>query len=303
MTTVWDHYYFGQAVAHAVCDVGLTGVIAPTLQDIGGPFVGRVEEEWATTMLLSTGETGKQWHQKGIVASFGPHATDTVSKELWQRIAAAQTQHGLPLHGHLAQTVDEVVRCQQRHGMTPVGWLDSMGVLATPAAKLWAHAIYMTDADLDTVMQTSSTLVFCPFSQIQFATPAEVVEWKKRGIPWALATDCAASNDSMNLQGEGRWLSTLSAMEPSVRQLQQNYRQSGDVQHLSDLQGLRKQHVLDHTVSSDALLDAMWTTPGKLHSQLPVGQIAEGSLANFAIWNSEHPQCLAKCQPGSFVQW
>ncbi len=32
---VWDHYYFGDAVARALSEVGLGAVVAPTLQDLG----------------------------------------------------------------------------------------------------------------------------------------------------------------------------------------------------------------------------------------------------------------------------
>ena len=34
---VWDHYYFGETVAEALAEVGLSGVVAPTLQDLSGP--------------------------------------------------------------------------------------------------------------------------------------------------------------------------------------------------------------------------------------------------------------------------
>ena len=34
---VWDHYYHSEAVADAAAEVGLSVVMAPTLQDLGGP--------------------------------------------------------------------------------------------------------------------------------------------------------------------------------------------------------------------------------------------------------------------------
>src|SRR5690606_4437316 len=46
---VWDHYYFGEAVAEALLDVGLTGVVAPTLQDRAGPGAERWEDELVAT--------------------------------------------------------------------------------------------------------------------------------------------------------------------------------------------------------------------------------------------------------------
>ena len=47
---VWDHYYYGFEVAEALREVGLGGVVAPTLQDLAGPGAERSQDATSTSM-------------------------------------------------------------------------------------------------------------------------------------------------------------------------------------------------------------------------------------------------------------
>jgi cytosine/adenosine deaminase-related metal-dependent hydrolase len=80
---VWEHYYFGDAIADAFLDTGMTGAIAPTLQDLSGPGLVLpgcgAEDSMRTTMAIHRNETLRS---KGVVAALGPHATDTVSPQV-----------------------------------------------------------------------------------------------------------------------------------------------------------------------------------------------------------------------------
>ncbi|KAJ1637929.1 hypothetical protein T492DRAFT_859187 [Pavlovales sp. CCMP2436] len=82
---VYEHYYHGRAIADALSDTGLAGVVAPTLQDLSGPGV-----PWLEQALLDTAEIAddERLRKCGIFAALGPHATDTVSDALWLRIIA-----------------------------------------------------------------------------------------------------------------------------------------------------------------------------------------------------------------------
>src|SRR5690606_5720680 len=67
---VWDHYYFGKEVAEALVEAGLTGTVAPTLQELSGPGNGRADEEFEATIFISQNDGLKR---AGISAAFGPH--------------------------------------------------------------------------------------------------------------------------------------------------------------------------------------------------------------------------------------
>ena len=58
-----------------------------------------------------------------------PAQIDTCSPELIRDSHALARERGLELHIHVAQSVAEFHEMYRRHGMTPVQWLDSLGVL------------------------------------------------------------------------------------------------------------------------------------------------------------------------------
>eukprot|EP00971_Amphidinium_carterae_P302339 6007619-Amphidinium_carterae.1 len=46
---VWEHYYHGMALAEALSETGLAGVVCPTLQDLSGPGVPWLEAAFEDT--------------------------------------------------------------------------------------------------------------------------------------------------------------------------------------------------------------------------------------------------------------
>ena len=82
--TVWEHYYGGLELAQGIGDVGLTAVVAPTLQDKAGPGTQELDQQLRATQDLAS---SSDLYHRGIVAALGPHATDTVSDTLWTEIA------------------------------------------------------------------------------------------------------------------------------------------------------------------------------------------------------------------------
>ena len=147
----------------------------------------------------------------------GPHATDTVSSELWQKIATLSAEKSLPIHSHLAQSAEEYKRIQQREACSPVEFLQKNSVLEKAYHALLVHGVFLSDKDLSLFSKKDQTLVFCPFSQLIFAFPASVHNWENKNLRWTVATDCVANNDSMNLQKELRYLSGFLIQRISYR--------------------------------------------------------------------------------------
>ncbi|MEM1415075.1 MAG: amidohydrolase family protein, partial [Myxococcota bacterium] len=197
---VWDHYYAGEEVAAACADVGLAAVVAPTLQDEGGPGADAWEAQLEATEAIAGSAALRA---RGIVAAVGPHATDTVSDRLWERGVSLAERLGLPVHAHLAQSIEEQRRSLAAHGTTPAARVAARGWLER-APHVFAHALFADRAELRGLRE--ATLVVCPYSQLVFAHPARVDVWSDEGVGWVVGTDCAASNDSMSLRKELRLL-------------------------------------------------------------------------------------------------
>ena len=285
---VWDHYYHGQAIGEALADTGLSGVVAPTLQDLRGPGKAQWEAQWQATEDINR---GTKFREQGIFAAFGPHATDTVSKELWQKVSTACAKLELPLHAHLAQSCEEWQRAKTLHSASPSEYLERIGVLSSNGAhQLFAHGIFADRQDLRLLHRGKQTLVFCPFSAMIFAFPANLMAWEAEKVRWVVGSDCAASNDSMNLQKELRAVSGFPLQQLSYAKYYQQYLEG---QASSPLPLAAERHKIweDSTKfrEADWLLAKVWDLPGELHPQVKVGKLSPGYLANLVVWDSHAP--------------
>lgn len=291
---VWDHYYEAEAVAAGLRDVGLTGVVAPTLQDLAGPGRDGADAALEATVRL----TDATWAADGIFAAVGPHATDTVSAELFARAVAVAQAHDLPLHLHLSQSPEERERIAVREGVTPVAWLDRIGVLGAAPLAL-AHAIFVPEADLRRLAEVDATLIYCPYAAYQFGFPAAPEAWEAAGVAWALATDAPCSNDTINLQLELRALLANRGLPATSGVGFSRYLATGAA---TDAEAAWAERQARHQAQSSLVAPAaawsrVWSIPGRVHPGLRAGTLAPGALANVAVWDLEHPALWPAHEP------
>ncbi len=293
---VWDHYYFGDAVAQGLRDVGLPGVVAPTLQDLGGPGLGRAERGLSDTVAIAT-DPGLA--RMGIFSALGPHATDTVSPALWTQLAQLAEQHLLPLHFHLAQSPEEVERVERRSGCSPVELLARAGILELVQPRVMAHGIYLSLADARRATSGQGRLVFCPASQTQFGVPARIDEWLAAEVPFLVASDSANSNDGLNVQEELRWVAGFRALSSSYAPAFEQVLAQGSAEAARQVGQLRAQAVARASRLGDAdfLLRKLWDEAGALHPAFRAGAISAGALANLAVWDLDSPGCWPATDP------
>jgi 5-methylthioadenosine/S-adenosylhomocysteine deaminase len=284
---VWDHYGHGRAVAAGLVDAGVSGVVAPTLQDArpsgSEPWLPLRDDSLDATVALAAGAF------PGVHAAVGPHATDTVSPALMTEIAALARRLDLPVHLHLSQAPEEVDVAVAAGRRTPLDRLDEAGLLDLRLAL--AHGLYLTDADLRRLDPTRHQLALCPSSQAIFGFPAAVDTWERAGARWALATDCAASNDSMNVAKEARAVAALRtahlAAHPA-RAAWAAHAQVSDAHALRDARARRWQSTAS-LGDPRQLFARLTTVPGTLHPAFRAGAIEPGWRAHLALWNLDHP--------------
>ncbi|MEM1347634.1 MAG: amidohydrolase family protein, partial [Myxococcota bacterium] len=255
---VWEHYYEGAALAQALCDTGLAGCIAPTVQDVSGPGTAQLERQVDATLAIHRDQALRD---RGIVAALGPHATDTVSVALWERVRDIAHREGLPVHAHVAQSIEEFERAHASHGVSCVGVLERAGMLSEDVERfLMVHAIFMTHEDLDVLDPRRHALCFCPYSQLIFNFPAHVPSWEERGLPWVVATDAAASNDSMNVQKEMRFVAGLRDAALSSSPEYASFLRSGELEGARAVRDARARLFAErrHWAHESFLLDRVW---------------------------------------------
>jgi 5-methylthioadenosine/S-adenosylhomocysteine deaminase len=280
---VWDHYYFGDEVAEGLYEAGLSGAVAPTLQDLSGPGKGRAEMELASTLRIHQDERLKR---AGIVVAFGPHASDTVSDALLGQVGELARKHALPVHLHLAQSSEEVESVDARFdaglGAGVLGLLEKARVLV-------AHGLYLSDEECRKLAEARWVLGYCPFSQLQFGVLSPFSSWLKAGGKWVLGTDCVASNDSLDVQRELPLAAGEASLVASFSPSRKKQTATGGLPEARATERARREHLAEVRVAdSHLILEAAWGYPLSGLFERPAG-IAVGALANLITLDGEHP--------------
>ncbi|MEM9457479.1 MAG: amidohydrolase family protein [Myxococcota bacterium] len=283
---VWDHYYGGMSLAEGISDTGLAAVIAPTLQDLHGPGATRTEAQLDTTVQLDA----STWHERGIWAALGPHATDTVSPDLWRRVAELARERSLPIHAHVAQSIQEYERACQTHGCSPVELLRRAEALEA-IDWLFVHMIFASTDDLRLLDPQRHRLAYCPLSQLQFCFPAHVPSWTTTELKWVVGTDCAPSNDAMNVQRELPLVAGTRGFAATAGDAYANFRRVGGLDAARAAHAVRtaSYEALASLTDPSFLLTRVWAIPGAMHPGFRAGVIAPGALANLQVLDPTHP--------------
>ncbi|MBM9466494.1 8-oxoguanine deaminase [Nakamurella leprariae] len=130
-----------------------------------------------------------------------PCSPFSVTGDLLRQSAVLAREHGVRLHTHLCETVDEEEYCQQHFGMSPV---DHMASLDWLGPDVWlAHAVHLSDPAIAALAATGTSVAHCPTSNARLgAGIARTRDLRDAGVAVGLGVDGAASNESDSLWEE-----------------------------------------------------------------------------------------------------
>jgi 5-methylthioadenosine/S-adenosylhomocysteine deaminase len=110
---------------------------------------------------------------------------------------------GLPFHMHVAERRSDRDRTIERHGLSPVAYLDSLGVLSD--RTLMVHCVWVDEADLTMIADRGVTVVHNPSANAFLGDGiAPVREMLERNIPVCLGTDGGCTNNRQSVFEEMR---------------------------------------------------------------------------------------------------
>lgn len=285
---VWEHYYHAPSIVRAMWETGLCGAVAPTLQDLSGPGVGGAERALAYTQAL---DANPEALRNGTVAALGPHATDTVSSELWKEILELGARSDLPIHLHLAQSVEELSRAEAQGHAGTVARLQAVGALDHAPGLVLAHGIFLGDAELQRLASAGHCLVWCPRSASFFAFPADPRRWEEAGVKWVIASDAAASNDAMDPRLELFEAHRLATSTITESRSYASFARAPSLASARSVWAERAQQWRSSRAWANprALSSRVWSRPGALHPKLLAGVVEAGALANLIVWDLDGP--------------
>jgi cytosine/adenosine deaminase-related metal-dependent hydrolase len=204
-TTVFDHHYVfprGQpdvidALLQAAADLGVNLVVGRGSMDLGESQGGLPPDSLVEDRETILEET-EQLAARGIEVAVSPCSPFSVTKELMRESAELARRHGLTLHTHLAETVEEEEYCRELYGCTPVEYLDDLGWLAE---DVWcAHCVHLSEPEVQRFADTGTGVAHCPTSNLRLgAGVAPVNEMLERQVRVGLGVDGSASNERSDL--------------------------------------------------------------------------------------------------------
>jgi 5-methylthioadenosine/S-adenosylhomocysteine deaminase len=231
-----------------------------------------VEYEWdekagekAMAEALSLIDRAEQHPSGRLFGMVVPAQIDTCSETLLRESFQEAGKRGLSWQIHAAQSVVEFHEITRRHGVTPIGWLDGMGMLSD--RSIIGHGIFLddhpstpwhTENDLDRLAATGTTIAHCPtvFAR-RGISMRSFGRYRKRGVNMGVGTDTYPHN----MLDELRLVSYLART------------QSGDPRSLS----------------STDLFDAATIGGAKALGRDDIGRLAAGCRADFVMVDVTHP--------------
>ncbi|MCC7276224.1 MAG: amidohydrolase family protein [Alphaproteobacteria bacterium] len=148
-----------------------------------------------------------------IQVGLGPHAPDTCGPDLLRAVRRLADETGCLVTTHLAQTKSEVEHTRRLYGRTPAEYLQWVGLLGPDLSV--AHSIFSTDADLDLLKATGTTVINCPRTFARTGTWAPFARFAERGLKTVIGTD-GYNMDLVSELGAAGQIAKLHAGESGV---------------------------------------------------------------------------------------
>jgi 5-methylthioadenosine/S-adenosylhomocysteine deaminase len=197
ITTFIDIFRFPAQAAAVAEQSGLRAIFSPQIIETI-PGAGETIEDSERFVA--------EWHGRAkgrIHAWFGPHTPYTVSAEAFQHIAGLADRYGVGMHTHLAETSWEVDDSLARHGVSPVAYLDGLGVLRPNT--LAAHCVWLGQEDIRILAERDVAVAYNPTSNAKLASGvAPVPDLLAAGVRVGLGTDSNLSNNNLDMFEEMR---------------------------------------------------------------------------------------------------
>lgn len=203
------------AAFDALRELGARGI---AYREVFGPDLAQVDAAMAG---LRASVLAMRTHETPLVhVGVSPHAPYSVSDALFEAVAAFAVAERLPMAVHIAEGEDESALVERAQGpfadflrsrgidvepraRSPITLLERCGVLA--ARPLLIHAVRADAPDIAAMARHRCSVAHCPASNAKLAHGiAPLLELLDAGLDVGLGSDSMASNNRMDIVGEGR---------------------------------------------------------------------------------------------------
>ena len=186
ITAAFDMYYHVERIAECARDTGFRMVICGAANDFGGTAEStRRDYEFLNRF------------DPLVSCRIGFHAEYTTSEPLLRDLAALAADLKEPVFTHLSETAAEVDDCVKRTGMSPIAYLDSLGMFRYGGGGF--HMVHPREGDFEIIKDRGLYVCTNPASNVKLSSGIAPIEaYYRAGIPVAIGTDGAASNNCLD---------------------------------------------------------------------------------------------------------
>lgn len=265
-TTFNDQYWFFDSSVKAAREMGMRIATGYDVMDKDS----REEAARQKDQCLAKSEAFLHAGDPGHIYELAFHAIYSVSEEMIVWTNELSARYDVPLHIHLCETRKEVEDCKAQHGgLTPVEYLDRLGVLSP--RLLAAHTLWLSPHDIELLAARGVHCIHNINSNTKLSSGYRFLynEMRDAGINLCLGTDGCASSNNLDL---------LEAMKNAAL-FQKAWREDPSALPLPEL------------------LD-MATRNGARALRLDAGRIEEGAVADIVLVNTDNTFFLS---PGPFL--
>ncbi|MFA5325223.1 MAG: amidohydrolase [Bacteroidales bacterium] len=193
-TCFFDQYWQIDQAQKATFEMGIRAVHTYVILDLFDKEKAKVQIKNCKQMY----EASREWDSRTrFDVSF--HADYSVSPEMIVWTSEFARKNGLKVHIHLAETLKETNADIEKHGMTPVKYLDSLGVLGPEVIA--AHCVWLNDEDIEILSRRKVNVVHNINSNLKLSSGYRFKynELRDAGVNVCLGTDGVASSNNLDM--------------------------------------------------------------------------------------------------------
>jgi 5-methylthioadenosine/S-adenosylhomocysteine deaminase len=265
VTTVCDFFYIHRdgnvndhAVIRAAQDLGMRIVLARTMYDWEG-----APKEYQEAIPDAVTRTRELWQafqgRDDVHVCPAPHSPHAASPAMIQAGSALAEELDTRFHIHVAEGRYERDTIHERYGMTPMRWLESLGIAMGRMTAI--HCVWLEEDDIQLMGERDTRLVYNPASNMFLGDGVtRVVDMLAAGVTIGLGSDGGCSNNRVSVFDEMRTCALLQKVT----------------------------HLNSEVVPAETVF-AMGTAGSADTLGLPAGRIMPGNYADFALLDMDDP--------------
>lgn len=267
VTTMVNMYYFEEEIARAAKLAGMRGVLGQTVINFPAPDAPEPYGGIAHARSFAAAYRNDPL----ITPAIAPHAPYTVDREHLLKVAALSAELDLPVLMHVAEMTEEMTSLRKDYDMTPIEYLDSVGLLNR--RLIAAHCIFVTDSDIALLKARDAGIAHNMVANIKSAKGvAPVLKMFNQGLRVGLGTDGPMSGNTLDIIGQLGYVAKLHKLDNKDR----NVMPAVNVVEMATLGGARA-----------------------LHREADLGSLEPGKLADVIIIDHDATHLIPLYEPYS----